>query len=305
MRTAWGSATDRGVRRYNEDSLLAYPPVFLVADGMGGHAAGDVASRIAVEEFSQLAGLAAVVPDDIHGAVHRTARRLRETVADGRTAGTTVAGVALATHDGGAYWLVFNIGDSRVYRLAAGELRQISVDHSVVQELLDHGLIGALEVAGHPDRHIITRAIGTTAEPEPDYWLLPVGPADRVLVCTDGLTVVLDDATVARVLRSAAHPQDAATELVGLAVAAGGPDNITVVVVDVAAVGSGIDMETTAQGSRRRIVLAEEHPETPPTTERRTQPVPTPGGPATGESWDDFGATLPRPSRSRVPEVDR
>ncbi|HWS59146.1 MAG TPA: protein phosphatase 2C domain-containing protein [Actinotalea sp.] len=288
MRTAWGSATDRGERQYNEDSLLAYPPVFLVADGMGGHCAGDVASRIAVEEFSQLAGRTSVVPDDVHGAVHRTAGRLRDAVPDGRTAGTTVAGVALVAHEGGAHWLVFNIGDSRVYRYADDRLQQISVDHSVVQELLDHGVIGPAEVAGHPERHIITRAIGTHAEPEPDYWLLPVGPGDRMLVCTDGLTVVLGDDVLAQVLRMPGHPQDAAGTLVARAVAGGATDNITAVVVDVAALGPGTDLEAT--GSRRRMVLAEAHP----AAEARE-----------GLRESLVGTTGPRHSRGPAPEVDR
>ncbi len=257
MRTSWGSATDRGrVRNLNEDSLLAYPPVFLVADGMGGHSAGDVASRLAVEEFSQLAGRTSASPDEIHACFHRTASRLRGAVQAGRTAGTTVAGVAIAAHDGGSYWLVFNIGDSRVYRLAGGELEQISVDHSVVQELIDRGELSPHEAVGHPDRHVITRAVGTGAEPEPDYWLIPAGTADRVLVCSDGLTTELEDTTLLRVLSTVADPQEAAQVLVTAALEAGGKDNISAVVVDVAIATDSPDVETTVRAPDRDVAVA-------------------------------------------------
>jgi protein phosphatase len=247
VRTSWGSATDRGlVRRINEDALLAYPPVFLVADGMGGHAAGDVASRLAVEEFAQLAGRPSADPDEIHACFRRTARRLRTVVDAGRTAGTTVAGVGVAAYDGAEYWLVFNIGDSRVYRLAGGRLEQISVDHSVVQELIDRGELDPAEASAHPERHVVTRAIATHAEPSPDYWLIPAGPADRLLVCTDGLTIELSDARIREVLTGIADPQEAAERLVAEAVAAGGRDNVSAVVVDVATASSrpGVDDPT-------------------------------------------------------------
>lgn len=257
MRTTWGSATDRGsVRRLNEDSLLAYPPVFLVADGMGGHAAGDVASRLAVEEFGQLAGRSAADPDEIHACFRRTALRLRETVAAGRTAGTTVAGVAIAAYDGSEYWLVFNIGDSRVYRLSGGRLEQISVDHSVVQDLLDRGEIDQAQALAHPHRHVITRAVETRAEPAPDYWLIPAGTADRLLICTDGLTTELSDDRLARVLTQVTDPQAAAEALVAEALACGGRDNVSAVVVDVAAASGEPDVELTVEDLDRRAVAA-------------------------------------------------
>ncbi len=282
VRTSWGSATDRGrVRSLNEDSLLAYPPVFMVADGMGGHAAGDVASRLAVEEFSQLAGRTSATPDDVHECFHRTATRLRETVAAGSTAGTTIAGVAIAAHDGGSYWLVFNIGDSRVYRLSGGELEQISVDHSVVQEMIDAGELAPHEAVGHPERHVITRAVGTGADPDPDYWLIPAGTADRLLICSDGLTSELDDDALQAVLQSVADPQEAAQQLVAAALEAGGKDNVSAVVVDVAMANDSPDVETTVRAPDR--AGAEPGPE---------------------EAWDDEidGATIPRPTSQR-PEV--
>lgn len=242
VRTSWGSATDRGlVREVNEDALLAYPPVFLVADGMGGHDAGDLASRIAVEEFAQLAGQAAATADDIHSCFARTSARIRGEFTGGRQGGTTVAGVAVTVHDDTSYWLVFNVGDSRVYRWADDVLEQVSVDHSVVQELLDQGRIEPADASTHPERHVLTRALGTGQEPEPDYWLLPAGLTDRLLICTDGLTRELGDAAIAGVLARVADAQDAANELVHHALEAGARDNVSAVVVDVATSAGALD----------------------------------------------------------------
>lgn len=317
MRTSWGSATDRGrVRALNEDALLAYPPVFLVADGMGGHDAGDLASRLAVEEFSQLAGRTTATADEVHACFHRIADRLRASVERGRTAGTTVAGVAIVPDDGASYWLVFNIGDSRVYRLADATLEQISVDHSVVQELLDAGEIDVAAAAEHPDRHVITRAVGTGPDPEPDYWLIPAAPADRVLVCSDGLTTELSDHVIGRLLRDVVDPQEAAQALVAAALEAGGRDNVTAVVVDVAVVHGESDRDVTMRPPARAAhavelprahaapapVLAPQPPAVPTVT--APLPVAAAGG-AADDGWDEVldGATLPRPTRRRPPEV--
>ncbi|GIG19937.1 hypothetical protein Cch01nite_06610 [Cellulomonas chitinilytica] len=278
MRTSWGSATDRGlVREVNEDALLAYPPVFLVADGMGGHDAGDLASRIAVEEFAQLAGQAAATADDVHACFTRTAARIRGEFTGGRQGGTTVAGVAVTEHDGGAYWLVFNVGDSRVYRWSDGALEQVSVDHSVVQELLDLGEIDEAGAAQHPERHVLTRALGTGDAPEPDYWLLPAGLDDRLLICTDGLTREVQDEDLAAVLAATEDAQAAAAALVGLALDRGARDNVSVVVVDVA----------TSAGAHDDVHIT----------------VPRPGAELGVHQWDEMlnGATVPRPARPRGP----
>ncbi len=259
MRTSWGSATDTGrVRALNEDALLAYPPVFLVADGMGGHDAGDVASRTVVDEFGRLAGRPSVTVDEVHDCFERTGRVLRGMFDDGRTAGTTVAGVAVAAHDGESYWLVFNIGDSRVYRLVAGELEQISVDHSVVQELLDAGELSAAEAAASPQRHVVTRAVDSTAVPDPDYWMIPAGHKDRVLVCSDGLTSEVDDRTIGDVLRSYPDPQEAAQALVEAAVRAGGRDNVSAVVVDVAMAARSADTDQTVPSQGRASAMPDD-----------------------------------------------
>lgn len=275
MRTSWGSATDRGlVREVNEDALLAYPPVFLVADGMGGHDAGDLASRITVEEFAQLAGQSAATADDIHACFARTSARIRGEFTGGRQGGTTVAGVAVTVHDDTAYWLVFNVGDSRVYRWAEDALEQVSVDHSVVQELVDQGRIDPADAETHPERHVLTRALGTGDEPEPDYWLLPAGLHDRLLICTDGLTRELSDTDIAAVLADVADAQDAANELVRRSLESGARDNVSAVVVDVAtSVGALDDVHIT---------------------------VPRAGSQLGPHLWDEMlhGATVPRSGRT-------
>ncbi|HUX69567.1 MAG TPA: protein phosphatase 2C domain-containing protein [Cellulomonadaceae bacterium] len=253
MRTTWGSATDRGLARVaNEDALLAYPPVFLVADGMGGVAGGAEASRVAVEEFARLAGRSTATPDEIHACFRRTAERLAVELA-GTRAGTTVAGVAVASVGASAYWLVFNIGDSRVYRWANGALDQITVDHSVVQELVDRGELATDLVDTHPDRHVITRVLGTSGASEPDYWMIPAGERDRLLICTDGLSRELRADVVVAGLREHASPQEAATWLVSRAIAAGGRDNVTVVVVDAAS--DADDMGRTDPSQRVGVEL--------------------------------------------------
>jgi PPM family protein phosphatase len=235
---AWGAATDVGLRRtLNEDAFLAAPPLFLVADGMGGHQAGEVASATVIDEFSRLQGRPSLSIDEVQHAL-RTARNRVDALPQGggAGAGTTLAGVAVADVDGEGYWLAVNLGDSRTYRLSEGVLEQVSVDHSVVQELIDAGQLDAAEAARDARRNVITRAIGAGSDSEPDYWLLPAEEGDRILVCSDGLPTEIDDARIDHILRSEAHPQAAADRLVREAVAAGGRDNVTVLVVDAVAV---------------------------------------------------------------------
>ena len=167
-----GSATDVGhVRKVNEDSFLVAPPVFVVADGMGGHSGGDVASRIVVEEFARLAeegydpgrGAEAVAETLVAGAGPDP--RVRRSAARRRTRAGTPAPPAWrpcsSRTTSGTKWMLVNLGDSRIYRFNDGELDQVSVDHSVVQELIDAGTITAEEAPIHPERHVITRALGS------------------------------------------------------------------------------------------------------------------------------------------------
>lgn len=239
-----GAATDVGrVREVNEDSLLAAPPVFVVADGMGGHDGGDVASAIVVEEFARLAAEgydprqgAQVVAATLEGCRRRIEAYGAEQRAGGLatfSAGTTAVVALLVEDDGRPQWLLANLGDSRAYRFTAGRLDQVSVDHSVVQELVDAGAITTDAAAHHPDRHVITRALGTSDSAEADYFLLPLPAVERLVLCSDGVSGMVDDDEMAGILAGTTDPRDAADALVAAALAAGGRDNATVVVVDV------------------------------------------------------------------------
>lgn len=230
----YGSATHVGrVRTHNEDSVLAAPPVFAVADGMGGHAAGDVASAIVVEELGRLVTDGApVTPDRLRTAVERAddrVRGLRDPDGAPLGAGSTVTALVLT----GTAWTALNCGDSRLYRLADGRLEQVSTDHSLVQELVEDGLLSPEEARSHPSRHVITRAVGAAAVLRPDWWTLPLRPGDRFLLCTDGLTNEVPDDGLAALLGGHPDPQQAADVLVAAALDAGGRDNVSVVVVDV------------------------------------------------------------------------
>ncbi len=252
----YGSATHPGLRRtVNEDAHLAAPPLFLVADGMGGHDAGAAASAIAVEVFGALAGVESLGIQDIDAALHRARGRVRALEASTRAAGTTLSGVVIADVGGAGYWLTVNVGDSRTYRLAGGALEQITIDHSVVQELVDAGHLDPAEAATDRRRNEITRAIGAGSDGQPDYWLVPAEPGDRILVCSDGLSSELDRDRLRRVLAETPDPQAAATRLVHEAMVQGGRDNITAVVVDAVVVrGSDAVPVDTAPASARVAV---------------------------------------------------
>lgn len=229
MEVVWGARTDRGrLRRVNEDAYLTEPPVFLVADGMGGYRSGGTASAAVVEQFAG-ANVVEVGPEWVTECLASANARIR----DGAGGGTTATGAVLVDRDGRPYWLVFNIGDSRVYLSSGRELRQISVDHSVVQELVDAGQLAPERARFHPERHIVTKAVGTPGAPQPDFWLVPRKPGDRLLLCSDGVSGELDDGVIAEALRRPGSAQDVAETLTALALAAGGRDNITCVVIDV------------------------------------------------------------------------
>ncbi len=232
MQLTWGSKTDIGLRRKaNEDALIAEFPLFLVADGMGGHEAGDVASELALGAFRHLVGRSAVTLEELVAAFHNAVACVQQIEA-ARAAGTTISGVAVSEHDDVAYWLVMNIGDSRTYRLAHGTLEQISVDHSAVQELIDQGRLAPRDAERHPERHVITKAVGAGSHAEPHYWLIPANTGDRLLICSDGLSKEVEPGEIADVLTAEPSPERAAELLVDMALARGGRDNVTVIVVD-------------------------------------------------------------------------
>ena len=240
------------VRSVNEDSFLAEAPVFLVADGMGGHARGDVASRTVVETFRRhLEAGRPSSPEQVLDAIHSSndaVRALSEAGEEGTAvAGTTLTGVALVDAGDGAgfHWMVFNIGDSRVYAWDGRTLDQLSVDHSAVQELVDAGLIRADEAERHPDRNVITRAIGADDVVDPDVWLIPATGRQVFLICSDGLSKEVDDEQVAQILAGdTGHAAGLAGELVNAALEHGGRDNVTVIVVE-SDLGASDDDETT------------------------------------------------------------
>ncbi|WP_315099411.1 protein phosphatase 2C domain-containing protein [uncultured Cellulomonas sp.] len=228
-----GVATARGQRARNEDSVWAADGAYLVADGMGGHEAGELASRTAIEVLRELSE-GVLGPDDVRRTVRRAHAAVRALPATtGRRPGTTATGVVLTDHDDTPCWLVLNVGDSRTYRMAGGVLEQVTLDHSEVAELVASGLVPADEASRHPRRNVVTRVLGGGATSvEPDVWLLPVSPGDRMLVCSDGLTDELSDARIQAELRSQDAAQPAADRLVAAALAAGGRDNVTAIVVD-------------------------------------------------------------------------
>jgi protein phosphatase len=235
-RLSYAAGTHPGrVREVNEDSSLVAPPVFLVADGMGGYARGDVASRLVAESFEPLATLADVQPGDVEAAISAAQQRVGALAAEFTTApGSTLVAATHVLEDGRGYWLLANIGDSRAYLHTEGRLEQISKDHSVVQELIDAGRLTREEALGHPERHVITRAIGALTASQADFSLVPAEPGSRLLLCSDGLTSELSDTAILHILSERMPADRTVLTLIDAAVSAGGHDNVTVVVVDVA-----------------------------------------------------------------------
>ncbi len=230
-----GAATDVGrVRAHNEDAALAEQTVFAVADGMGGHAAGEVASRITVEALRELAGRRGLKPDDVVTALATANERILETGArqpEQRGMGTTAAGIVVVSAGGSDHWAVFNIGDSRVYRILEGRIQLVTIDHSEVRALIDAGVITEAEAAVHPLRNVVTRSLGSSPAPTPDLWVFPPHPGERFVICSDGLSNELSAEAILDVVSSADDPQEAAEALVHSAVEAGGRDNVTAIVV--------------------------------------------------------------------------
>lgn len=246
---SYGYGTDRGLRReLNEDSFIASDPVFAVADGMGGHEAGEIASGMCVRALAAMPQLATGERSVTASVLQQYLLRADSSIRDvtGARAGTTLTGAVVVEQMGMPYWLVMNIGDSRTYRLSQGNFAQVSVDHSEVQELVDAGEITPEQAAVHPRRHVVTRALGTGDETEADYWLLPVEEGDRILVCSDGLNAELTDEHIFRILSTVGHPQDAVDALIQAALRNGGRDNVTVIVVDAKNVMNDAGIAVTA-----------------------------------------------------------
>ena len=231
-RLSWGSRSDVGlVRGHNEDSFLVQDPVFAVCDGVGGHAAGEVASAIAVRTISQLAPDTA---DDARlGAAVEEANSAIISAAQSGQGRDGMGCTASAVVIDGSRMAVAHVGDSRVYLLSGGVLVRITHDHSYVEELVDAGEITADEARVHPSRSIITRALGSDPDMYADHFTLDVHAGDRIIICSDGLSSMVPDAKIESVAISCATPQAAADTLVSAALEGGGHDNVTVIVVDV------------------------------------------------------------------------
>ncbi len=232
---SWAAVTDVGHHRAdNEDSFVVAPPVFAVADGMGGHSAGDLASDAVVRGLATIEAPGFTSTEAIESALVSGVAALEDVLTvDQRGAGTTVTGAALIVHNEAVCWAIFNIGDSRVYVMKDHELLQVTVDHSVVQQLVDAGQITREEADYHPHANVITRAVGLIEEPIPDYFFFDVEPGMRLLLCSDGLTKEITDAGIAHFLDSSPTPQDAVDDLLKAALGNSGRDNVTLVVIDV------------------------------------------------------------------------
>ncbi|MGH2693100.1 MAG: PP2C family protein-serine/threonine phosphatase [Actinomycetota bacterium] len=226
------------IRRTNQDRFRSAAPLFVVADGMGGHAGGERASELALSGFDRFNGAAVVERESVVVAVREANAEIRrqaylEPALEGM--GSTVAGIALVRDRGLGALVVFNVGDSRVYRFRDATLEQISVDHSVVADLVAAGQIFPEQSSTHPERHVLTRALGVSDHLEVDSWLLAPLAGDRFLICSDGLTDEVFDDRIAVALAAGELPSDIVDALVARAVHAGARDNVTALVLDVVA----------------------------------------------------------------------
>ncbi len=246
MEVVAGLASDIGRwRQVNEDSGYLGRLVWVVADGMGGHAAGDVASGLAIEAVRQLDQQPTISIADLHALVATASQQIRaygDQHPDAHGLGTTIAGLALVDV-GEPGWAVFNVGDSRVYRFAQGRLERASVDHTEVELLVRGGVITPDQARRHPARNVVTQSLGSGQQPVAAVRVLPVTPGERFVICSDGLTGEITDEELSEILAATDDPQEAADTLVRSAVEAGGHDNITVVVADIRGSGS-LDDET-------------------------------------------------------------
>jgi PPM family protein phosphatase len=251
MRLRIGASTHVGrVREGNEDSYMADEPLIAVADGMGGHQGGEVASKLALDTLRKATDGVALeqAVQDANRAVFERAGR------DPALAGMGTTLTAFLV-DGDTLRLA-HVGDSRAYLLRDGELQRITTDHTVVEGLVEKGELTPHEASIHPQRSILTRAIGVDGEVQVDQASIQPGPGDRLLLCSDGLTGMIEEDDIQRILEGHEDPQAAADALVEAANEAGGQDNITAVIIDVAEAGpdphaQAAPTETVAPGPRR------------------------------------------------------
>jgi PPM family protein phosphatase len=237
LRLASAGSTDVGkVRRINEDSFLVGPGMYAVADGMGGHAAGDVASQLVIDACRDLIGDLPVSLRAVEDLVNEANRRVREHARAAGTEGmgTTLVGVMLFDNGGDDGLVVVNVGDSRCYGWdETGGLVRLTQDHSVVQELVDAGAISDTEAMSHPERNVVTRAIGIEDAVAADFVVLPQLPGQRLLLCSDGVCGQLTDAEIEAFLARPDGPGNVVEALISAVLQGPAPDNATAIVIDV------------------------------------------------------------------------
>jgi serine/threonine protein phosphatase PrpC len=233
--------TDTGrQRRRNEDRVFARPPVFVVADGMGGAQAGEVAARIAVEAFKAGLSGSGTAEERLASRAHEANRQIFDVAStqhDRAGMGTTLT----AAYLDGSELVIAHVGDSRAYLFRGGSLTRLTQDHSLVDELVRRGKLSEEEAAEHPQRSIITRALGPEPTVEVDTWTYPVRGGDVLLLCSDGLTSMVAEERVAEILGQSHELEEVAQGLIDEANRAGGRDNITVVLVRLEEVEAEID----------------------------------------------------------------
>ena len=273
MRFVSGASSDKGqVRDGNEDAYVVDPrlQLFAVADGMGGHRAGEVASATALEALRAAVASGITIRDAV-AAANRAVFSKAADDAELQGMGTTLT--ALIPQESGV--TIGHVGDSRAYLLRDGELRQLTLDHSLVEEMVREGRLTHEQAAIHPQRSIITRALGVEATVEVDVYTLMLAPGDRLLLCSDGLTGMVQSTEIAAILRRESDPTRAANALVDAANAAGGEDNITTIVVD--AEGETFDPLPTSVAA----ALAPRGGVWPPSPQSETSETATSATPAT------------------------
>lgn len=238
LRLEWAVRCSVGrVRETNEDAALAMPGKYLLADGMGGHDSGELASEAALLTLSAATSAGELIETQkaLIDLLDEAQARISDIeTSSERRAGTTTTGAVLVTVEGEPHWLILNIGDSRTYRFQHGTLQQLTRDHSQVQDFIDAGFLTPEDARTDPRRNVITRALGAgMIEPVADYFSTVALPGDILLMCSDGLTGELPDDEIARILGDADGVVDAADELVDAALELGAHDNVTVIVVEV------------------------------------------------------------------------
>lgn len=216
------------VRTRNEDAILSDPPgaIWAVADGMGGYGYGDVAADLVIDELMHLEN-GPDPPALLRRGLDRANARVCERAAHMGPMGATVVVLVIRERRAHVAWA----GDSRAYLYRQPALHPLTRDHSIVRELVDRGELDASDAGGHPERHVVTRAVGGARSIEPELISVPIRSGDRLLLCSDGLTACVADSEIAESLDAAETPDDACRSLLQRALASGAPDNVSVVAV--------------------------------------------------------------------------